>query len=152
MLTGPHLLFVPSSLQSNYVAQILSMSSENSAPARGTSSRASEGLGDAGGKVQPSGHVRALSASSRAPESFSSLWIPPTQPGDTSTRARHRSTAGFHQHLGCDPLGEELTKKTKVQKINMVSERQASSAWGPGGNPLLPSVSLHFIVLITTQH
>ena len=151
MLTGPHLLTVPSSLKSNYIAQILSVSSEHSAPARGTS-RASEGLGDAGRNVQPSGHVRALSASSRAPESFSSLWIPPTKPGDTCTRARHRSTAGFHQHLGCDPSGEELTKKTKVQKINMVSERLASSAWGPGGNPLLPSVSLHFIVLITTQH
>ena len=56
--------YCPLSLKPNYIAQILSVSSEDPAPARGTSSRASKGLGDAGGNIQPSGHVRALTVSS----------------------------------------------------------------------------------------
>lgn len=56
--------YSPLSLKPNCVAQILSVSSEDPAPARGASSRASKGLGDAGGNIQPSGHVRALTVSS----------------------------------------------------------------------------------------
>ena len=54
----------PFSLKPNCVAQILSVSSKDPAPARGASSRASEGLGGAGGNIQPSGHVGALTVSS----------------------------------------------------------------------------------------
>lgn len=60
------------SLKPNCVAQILSVSSKDPAPARGASSRASEGLGGAGGNIEPSGHVGALTVSSLVPGVFQS--------------------------------------------------------------------------------
>ena len=119
------------------------MSSEEPAPGRYISNRASEMLGAAKGNMQPSGHVKAVCSVPRLTTSPSILSGSITHksleinPPESVTDAPQGGGWG-PSASGLGPTkGGADEEKTKIKKIKRVSARSANSIWGPLENSLL---------------
>ena len=141
----------PVSLKPNYVARVPSVSSEDPAPGKGTSTRASEVLGTTSGNIQPSGHVRPLTVSSPVtrvlPFSLVSC-------STTAWRYTHQSLSETHCWVSISiwvvthqrrSWWTENQGQEKENGLREISQLYVGSWRKPPHYPLSPVLPLHHI-------